>query len=147
MYSDQQVALLMSYLGTISVIGIVFAVLSIVANWRIFTKAGEAGWKSIIPIYNGYICYKIAWKTTMFWVVFIMGFVAGICYTMAGNAVVLAIALILVLAAGVISIIYNVKLAKAFGKGAGFAVGLIFLGPIFQLILAFGSAQYVGADR
>ena len=37
--------------------------------------------------------------------------------------------------------------AKVFGKGAGFAIGLIFLNPIFLLILAFGSAQYQGPQQ
>ena len=35
-----------------------------------------------------------------------------------------------------------IQLAKVFGKGGGFAVGLIFLGLIFQAILAFGDAEY-----
>ena len=35
-----------------------------------------------------------------------------------------------------------VKLAKAFGKGDGFAVGLILLNTIFIMILAFGSSEY-----
>lgn len=43
-------------------------------------------------------------------------------------------------------IIADVKLAKAFGKGAGFALGLIFLSVIFLPILGFGSAQYQGAQ-
>ena len=37
------------------------AVLMIVAMWRIFAKAGEAGWKAVIPFYNTYILYKITW--------------------------------------------------------------------------------------
>lgn len=43
-----------------------------------------------------------------------------------------------------LSIISMVKLGQAFGKGAGFIVGLVFLTPIFQMILGFGSAEYVG---
>ena len=35
-----------------STIGIILIVLEIIATWRIFEKAGEDGWKSIIPIYN-----------------------------------------------------------------------------------------------
>ena len=35
-------------------------------------------------------------------------------------------------------------LAKAFGKGPGFALGLIFLGPIFFPLLAFSDASYQG---
>ena len=38
-----------------------------------------------------------------------------------------------------------IKLSEAFGHGAGFGLGLIFLNPIFMPILAFGSSQYVGA--
>lgn len=38
----------------------------------------------------------------------------------------------------------QMKLAKAFGKGGGFALGLIFFSPIFYAILGFGSAEYLG---
>ncbi len=34
--------------------------------------------------------------------------------------------------------------AKAFGKGAGFALGMIFLGPIFYPVLAWSDAKYQG---
>ena len=44
----------------------------------------------------------------------------------------------------VIAIKTNIKLAKAFGKDTGFAIGLIFLTPIFYAILGFGDAQYLG---
>jgi hypothetical protein len=36
------------------------------------------------------------------------------------------------------------SVAKAFGKGTGFTLGLIFLSPIFVPILGFGDARYVG---
>ena len=42
----------LSMLATYSIVGFVWWLLHVVAAWRIFTKAGEAGWKSIIPIYN-----------------------------------------------------------------------------------------------
>src|SRR5437588_224379 len=40
-------------------IWLVFVVLMIVSLWKIFTKAGQPGWASIIPIYNLYILLKI----------------------------------------------------------------------------------------
>ena len=40
-----------------------------------------------------------------------------------------------------------VALAKAFGKGTGFALGMVFLGFIFMPMLAFGDAQYEGAAQ
>ena len=47
----------------------------------------------------------------------------------------------------VISIMYSIKLARAFGRGTGFAIGLIFLPPIFMLILGFGDDRYYGANK
>ena len=35
-------------------------------------------------------------------------------------------------------------MAKSFGKGVGFAIGLILLSPIFIMILGFGDATYQG---
>ncbi len=100
---------------------LIVLVFSIVCMWKIFTKAGEAGWKTLIPFYNMYTEFKIAW----------------------GNGWLFLLMLIPVVNF-VIAIIFEVKLAKAFGKGGGFAVGLIFLPIIFLPILAFGSAQYIG---
>lgn len=97
------------------------AVLMIVAMWRIFAKAGEAGWKAVIPFYNTYILYKITWGNGLYFLL-----------------------LLIPCANFVIQIITSVKLAKVFGKGIGFTLGLIFLGPIFQLILAFDSSEYQG---
>jgi hypothetical protein len=44
----------------------------------------------------------------------------------------------------IICIILCIDLAKSFGKGAGFGIGLLLLGVIFFPILGFGSAQYQG---
>ena len=40
---------------TMMIVSLVIWVLLIIAYWKMFTKAGEPGWKSIIPIYNRYI--------------------------------------------------------------------------------------------
>lgn len=44
----------------------------------------------------------------------------------------------------VVVIMTQIKLAKAFGKSTGFAVGLILLSPIFYVILGFDSSEYLG---
>ena len=100
---------------------VILWVLDIVILWKIFTKAGEAGWKSIVPVYNSYILFKIA----------------------DGNGWKFLLMLIPVVDI-VISILLCIDLAKAFGKSGGFAVGLVFFWFIFQAILAFGSAEYIG---
>ena len=95
--------------------------LPIVALWRVFTKAGEAGWKAIIPIWNFIVLLRIAGRPVWWIVLLFIPFVS--------------IAIWIVLGIGV---------ADAFGKGGGFALGLILLTPIFLLILGFGSARFVG---
>ncbi|MCR5690518.1 MAG: DUF5684 domain-containing protein [Clostridiales bacterium] len=102
----------------------IICVVMIVAMWKLFTKAGKPGWASIIPIYNLWVQYEI------------------ICGR--GTAM-------LRLLIPFYNIYWAIKsmicLAHAFGKSTGFGVGLIFLGPIFMCILAFGDAQYVGPQQ
>ena len=94
-------------------------ILMVAAMWTVFKKAGEPGWAALIPIYNIMVLLKIAGKP-MWWVILMLiPFV---------NIIVLIIAI--------------VGLARNFGKGAGFALGLVFLAPIFYPILAWGDAQY-----
>ena len=93
----------------------------IVALWKVFAKAGQPGWACLIPIFNIYIMTKIAgrpWWWLLLLFIPIVGFV--------------------------IAIILLIDIAKSFGKGVGFAIGLILLPIVFMPILGFGSAQYHG---
>ena len=98
-----------------------FTILMIAACWKIFTKAGQPGWASIIPIYNWYILCKIVGRPSWWVILLLIPFVNFI-----------------------IGIILCIDLAKSFGKGVGFGIGLILLSVIFFPILGFGSAQYQG---
>lgn len=137
--------------GIYLTVALVWWILQIVANWKIFTKAGQAGWKSIIPIYGDYVSYKIAWQSSYFLLLFVLQIVIscidGLANPNQDNVVLLAIVALLKVITTIISILYAVKLAKAFGKGGWFAAGLIVLSPIFLLILGFGDSQYLGADQ
>lgn len=115
-------------LATYWVIILAFYVLAIIAQWKIFTKAGEAGWKSLIPIYNLVILFKISGLSPWLLLILLASWIP----------VVGSIAVI------VLSIILMIKLGKSFGKSTGFIIGLIFLSCIFELILGFGSSKYVG---
>ena len=135
------------------VIAIAWYILQAVAYWKIFTKAGKPGWHSIIPILNNWDEIDLSWNRTMAWVFtacVILGsvlFYAGTTVTPEGQTVMTTVGTIgsvISLAAVVIGLINEYKLAKAFGKGFGFFIGLVFLNPIFKLILGFGDAQYQG---
>lgn len=138
--------ILLVSVAVIAVVSIVMYVLMVVAYWNIFKKAGEPGWKSIIPVYNSYILFKISWSTVIFWITLVIGFVTGILVNM-DNTVATVIVSLLSIVTLVISIMQCYKLSKAFGHGVGFTLGLIFFSPIFMLILAFGSSQYVGKSN
>src|SRR5207302_1407291 len=44
------------------IVSVAFAVLMVASMWKVFTKAGEPGWASIVPIYNIIVLLKIAGK-------------------------------------------------------------------------------------
>lgn len=96
-----------------------FIVLIIASFWKVFTKAGQPGWASIVPIYNLIVLIQISGRPLWFFVLFFIP-VANL------------IAIILIM----------IDIAKKFGKGPGFGLGLALLGIIFFPILAFGDAQY-----
>jgi len=102
-------------------VGLAILVFLIAAMWKVFTKAGKAGWLVLIPIVNIYQLLKIAGRPG-WWLIL----------------------LIIPLVNLIISILVSMDIAKSFGKGAGFGLGLAFLGPIFYPILGFGSATYKG---
>jgi hypothetical protein len=102
-------------------VGLAILVFIIAAMWKVFTKAGKAGWLVLIPIVNVYQLLKIAGRPGWWLILFIIPLVNLI-----------------------ISILVSMDIAKSFGKGAGFGLGLAFLGPIFYPILGFGSATYKG---
>ena len=89
--------------------------------WKMFVKAGQPGWGVLIPFYNMYLQLKIVGRPGWWLILYFITIV---------NFVVI--------------IIVAVDLAKSFGKGAGFAIGLFFLRFIFIPILGFGSAEYQG---
>ncbi len=154
-----------AYSGVWTVIQVVLLVLTIVAYWRIFEKAGEKGWKAIIPVYSSYVIYKLVWKTSMFWWSLVVGIVTvitggvffGAILAAGGGASTMAvggaalIAMLVLLAAAIISVVINiilyVKMARAYGYGGGFAVGLILVNTVFILILGLGNAEYVGPQN
>jgi len=96
-------------------------ILLIAAMWKVFSKAGQPGWAAIIPIFNMYVLCKVAGRPG-WWVILML----------------------IPLVNFIILIIVSIDVAKNFGKGAGFGIGLFLLPFIFYPILGFGSAQYQG---
>ncbi|WP_230467769.1 DUF5684 domain-containing protein [Lujinxingia vulgaris] len=102
------------------VISLALLLVMAVSMWKIFTKAGQPGWMSLIPVLNVIILVQITGKE-MWWVILLFVPIANLVAT----------------------VIISLALAEAFGKDALWGLGLIFLPMIFLPMLAFGNAQYV----
>jgi Family of unknown function (DUF5684) len=118
-YGSEEATYMLTFLFVIPVV-----ILAIAGMWKVFTKAGEPGWASLIPIYNMIVLLRIAGKPA-WWILLLLIPVVNF----------------------VIAILISIEVANNFGKGAGFGLGLAFLGFIFYPILGFGSAQYMGRPQ
>jgi len=96
-------------------------VITVIGQWKVYTKAGKPGWACIIPIYNLIVMLEIVGKPI--WWIF----------------------LFLIPCVNIVFIVWTFNLlSKSFGQSEGFTVGLILLGFIFWPILGFGNYQYLG---
>ena len=130
--------LLGEMLYTVILLVVAYFVLKIVANWKIFEKAGQPGWASIVPFYSNYIEFNLYWGNGwLFLIPVVLSLLSGI--PLLGNLF-LVVALI-------IGAITNYKKAVAFGEGIGFTIGLCLLNPVFNMILAFGHYEYHGIPQ
>ena len=124
---------------------------TVVVHWKLFEKADEPGWKVLIPIYNIYVFYKIAWGQDRAMIpmipifgMIVMVILGPILMGMMIFGLFLLSILIIALFIGelVLWVITLIKLADCFAKGVPFVLGLLFLYPIFSAILAFGDMDY-----
>lgn len=98
---------------------LLFLLVLIASIWKVFVKAGQAGWKSLVPFYNFFVLLQIAGCPSWWFLMFFIPLVN--LYFM---------------------VVMYIRLAEKFGKSVLFGFALCFLGFIFFPILAFGSATY-----
>lgn len=96
-------------------------IVSIIGMWKMFVKADKPGWAAIVPFYNLYVLFELGFGNGL---LFLLTFIPCV--------------------GAIMQIILCFKLATAYDRGVGFGFGLLFLSPIFYMILGFGDAEYVG---
>jgi hypothetical protein len=96
--------------------------------WKVFTKAGQPGWAVLIPIYNLIVLLRIA----------------GLAWYWVFAPLIVLIPVLGAIAYLVLAVMGIHRISTRFGQGVGFTIGLTLLGPIFWLILGFGSSKYIG---
>jgi hypothetical protein len=104
-----------------SVIGLAIIILMFAGFWTTFAKAGLPGWGAIVPFYNVYLMCKIGGKSGWWVLLYLIP-----CVNL------------------IIALIVSIDVARNFGKGTGFGLGLALLPYIFFPILGFSDARYLG---
>ena len=107
-----------------TMIGLIVGVIELVANFRIFEKAGRAGWKSIIPFYYKYVLFEIAGMDGWLFLFLFIPFINII-----------------------VALVWSFKLASSFGKSNLFGIGIFLFKIIFIPMLAFGESTYIYLDE
>ena len=115
---DDQALSMVTMLVSLTIFLAITAI-TIIGMWKVFEKANKPGWGSLIPIYNAYLLLKIAGKPGWWLLLMLIPIV---------NFILMILALIS----------FNEK----FGKGVGFLLGLLFLNPLFMVILGFDDSTY-----
>jgi hypothetical protein len=100
---------------------LIVLVLIIAGMWQMYQKAGKPGWAAIIPIYNLWVLLEIVGRPGWWIILFFIPFVNFVAW-----------------------VIVSIDLANSFGKGIGYALGILIFPYIFYLLLGFGDAVYVG---
>lgn len=128
----------------------VISLLMILANVKIYQKAGRPGWAAIVPYYNSYVKAEFSGCTNDFWFFLVATLISTVQSWLFEfvDSTALSFAFIgVALLASIIAVVFAVRIeyrmAKAFGHGVGFTLGLIFLPVIFYPILAWGQSSYV----
>ena len=113
------------YEGGIGIVGWLFYMaiitLMLVSMWKVYVKAGKPGWSCLIPVYNTLVMLEIVGKPWWYLLLLLIPVVNIVLWIM-----------------------ISLDMARVFGKGSGFGIGLAFLPMIFYPILAFGDAKYQG---
>lgn len=138
---------------------VAFIVVFIVGSWKMYRKAGEHGFAFLIPFYGSYVYYRmtfgIGW---LFLVPTLLFSAASFLLNMAETGLAIGttdalmaalfcaiLSLILVAVCLIITLVSDYKLAKAFGHGFGYFLGIVFLPYIFIPILGFGRSAFIPA--
>ena len=103
----------------VSLLYLLYAILILAAQWKMYQKMGRKGWESLVPFRNIYVIfeelYADGWKMLLLLIPFYRLYLTVKCC---------------------------IDLSRAFGKSVGFGLGMAFFSPIFFCLLGFGNAVY-----
>lgn len=118
---------LLIFLVIISIIALAVSIVTLIAQWKLFKKAGKGGWEAIVPFYCNYVLVEIA---GLKWYWFLFFFAPFVC-NLIGIGFIGWLAYLFTM----FNIFYNIS--KRSSKGVGFAICATLFTPICMMILGF----------
>lgn len=140
----EMLSVISNYILFASIFSLIIMILHIIGVWNVFKKAGEPGWKSIIPFYNTYILYKISWNPMWFWLVLLGGLIGAGLLSFATVTVCVILGALIELFTIIVRLVMYYRLCLSFGWGVGKYILTILFAPIMFMVMGFGKSVYVG---
>ena len=145
MENNSMNGLLLTLLIIAAIIVVVMFALLVAAEWKIFQKAGEKGWKAFIPFYGVYLSHEIVGMHHVWFIIELIIWIAEVLFELI-PVIPQPVAIVFGIVAGIFTIIseliHIIKMCDCFGKGTGFKIGMCLLPGLFFMILAYGKAEY-----
>lgn len=112
----------------------------IIAQYKLFTKAGEKGWKALIPFYNMFVSHHLIGMRHIWFILDIVFWSLEIFFELIKGTpewveeTLLSIAIVVTV---ISEILHIIRLCYCYTKSELFGIGLFLFPPLFSLILAF----------
>lgn len=125
---------------------IAWLILCHISLWKIFWRAWEWRWKSLIPIYNIYIIFKIAGIKNRFWYIILVALIAGIVSAIFPVTKVFLDKFSTTFSSTVVLIVWFL-LTKKFGREDNASILYTIFSVIWILVLWLGNYKYQWTDK
>ncbi len=114
----------------------------IIINWKMLEKAGEDGWKCLIPFYSTYTFLDISTNNKTRNILFIASLVATVgCFIPYLNILISPLASPVIYAS---TGFMHFAIARSFGMDTALCILAIFFPPVVIAMIAFGKYEYTG---
>lgn len=132
--------------AVMAVVSLIGQILSAVASWKVFAKAGVPGWNALVPFFNDYIRFQLFWDKKFFWIFLPLLLVAK---AVGADAAGMMAAVFAAASLGqfVLKFFLSQKTARCFGKGTGMGILLCVIPWLGEMILGFGNAEYQAIEK
>lgn len=127
---------LILFLGIFFLVAGLLSLVIVASTWKLFTKSGVEGWKSLIPIYNQWVTIQIAFSNTKNWLILPMVLAFFSTSIMQGDYS--YIGTLMFTAASLVNVYISYNFIRRFAS-QGMAVLAIFFPLVIYPIVAFSS--------